>query len=76
MCVCDIPERESDEFVNLVPPDVVIAKGEFLQLDNENLGQPPNGDLLCSLTRFFALWTVPTERYIHAPSFSRIHITL
>lgn len=55
------PDREVYHVIDLVPPNKA-TEGEALELDDEDVGQPPQHQLLGSLTVLLALGAVPGER--------------
>lgn len=55
------PDGEVHHVVDLVPPDEA-PEGEALELDDQDVGQPPQEQLLRGLTVLLALWTVPAEQ--------------
>lgn len=55
------PDGKVHHVIDLVPPNKA-AEGEALELDNEDVGQPPQHQLLGSLTVLFALGAVPGGR--------------
>lgn len=57
----DSPDGKVHHVIDLVPPNKA-AEGEALELDNEDVGQPPQHQLLGSLTVLLALGAVPGGR--------------
>lgn len=55
------PDGEVHHVVDLVPPDEA-PEGEALELDDQDVGQPPQEQLLGGLTVLLALGTVPVEQ--------------
>ena len=60
------PDREVHHVVDLVPPNKA-AEGEALELDDEDVGQPPQHQLLGGLAVLLALGAVPGGRVCSLP---------
>jgi len=64
------PHGEVHHVVDLVPPNKA-AEGEALELDDEDIGQPPQHQLLGGLTVLLALGAVPGGRARSLPAVGR-----
>ena len=70
----DSPDGVVHHLLNLVPY-YVIDEGEPLEVDDENMRQPPNRHLLGGLSVLLALRAIPTEEVTHLEPLIMLEMT-